>query len=576
MASNAILDASALTGGLIVGNSNSLGGYGTILGAVTVAQGGSLVPGAAPGPLNFSAGLTLQGNATLRISKNGGVFGGNKVVVRQQLAFGGASNLTVLYQGDTLVGGEIFQLFDAPSYDGALYSWSLPPLGPGLNWSLNRLTVDGTISVNRPPVAGSLAAQTLRGVPLYLNVANLLSLSLDPESELLALVAVGAPSHGTASLDSDCTTLIYMPDAGYTGPDQFTYTISDRHGGLTTVTNMVEVTNPANSGYNRFALSAPPVAGPLELRFSGFPGDYYIIQRSTNLVDWVNILTEVIPTNGLLTFQDRSLPSPPPAQAFYRAIFELGTVEDEAAQIIQDTGVKGGFIAHVGCGNGQLTAALQLNTSYRVQGLDQDPAQVAAAREYMMSLGVYGYVSADQWDGAHLPYIDNFVNLAGVQDMGTMTTNEVSRVLAPLGVAYIQQGGSWMKLVKPRPPEIDDWTHYAHDTVRSGYTTNAVPSTLNLRWQTTLGGRLSSVTVAEGSLFVASVDTHTVYALDADTGSKRWSFTAGGRVDSPPTIYQGRVLFGVGRRLRLLPARNRWRADLAFPGGADRFAAHVL
>jgi len=37
---------------------------------------------------------------------------------------------------------------------------------------------------------------------------------------------------------------------------------------------------------------------------------------------------------------------------------------------------------------------------------------------------------------------------------------------------------------------------------------------------------------------------HRVDALDAITGKPAWSFTAGGRIDSPPTIWQGRALFG--------------------------------
>lgn len=41
-----------------------------------------------------------------------------------------------------------------------------------------------------------------------------------------------------------------------------------------------------------------------------------------------------------------------------------------------------------------------------------------------------------------------------------------------------------------------------------------------------------------------SVDAHTVDALDAGSGKEVWSYTAGGRVDSPPTIWQRRALFG--------------------------------
>jgi hypothetical protein len=71
-----------------------------------------------------------------------------------------------------------------------------------------------------------------------------------------------------------------------------------------------------------------------------------------------------------------------------------------------------------------------------------------------------------------------------------------------------------------------------------------VATELKPAWETKLGGKLSSVTVADGKLFVASVDTHTMHAVDAKTGDPVWSYTTGGRVDSPPTIWEGCCLFG--------------------------------
>ena len=50
--------------------------------------------------------------------------------------------------------------------------------------------------------------------------------------------------------------------------------------------------------------------------------------------------------------------------------------------------------------------------------------------------------------------------------------------------------------------------------------------------------------MAGGRAFAASIDTHTVFAVDADSGRVLWTFTAGGRVDSPPTIHAGLALFG--------------------------------
>jgi outer membrane protein assembly factor BamB len=98
--------------------------------------------------------------------------------------------------------------------------------------------------------------------------------------------------------------------------------------------------------------------------------------------------------------------------------------------------------------------------------------------------------------------------------------------------------------LKSQISDSADWPTYRHDPVRSGFTKAAVSPDLKPAWERKMGGRLSSVVIAEGKLFVAAVDAHTVHALTADSGEPVWSFTAGGRVDSPPTIWQGRVLFG--------------------------------
>jgi outer membrane protein assembly factor BamB len=89
-----------------------------------------------------------------------------------------------------------------------------------------------------------------------------------------------------------------------------------------------------------------------------------------------------------------------------------------------------------------------------------------------------------------------------------------------------------------------DWPTYRCDAARSGRATEDVPVEVARAWQTKLGGRLSQPVVADGKLFVAQVDAHGVHALDAAGGKKLWSYTAGGRVDSPPTIHEGLVLFG--------------------------------
>ncbi len=90
----------------------------------------------------------------------------------------------------------------------------------------------------------------------------------------------------------------------------------------------------------------------------------------------------------------------------------------------------------------------------------------------------------------------------------------------------------------------DDWSTFRHDPARSGSTSSVVPSRIKPLWQAALDGKLTQPVVAADTLYVASIDSHMVYALNADDGTPRWHYTAGGRVDSPPTVFKGRVLFG--------------------------------
>jgi len=90
-----------------------------------------------------------------------------------------------------------------------------------------------------------------------------------------------------------------------------------------------------------------------------------------------------------------------------------------------------------------------------------------------------------------------------------------------------------------------DWPTFRHDAGRSGAVKTTIqPTGLKRKWRSKLGGKLSTPVVADGKLFVASADDHSIHALDTETGQPVWNFTAGGRIDSPPTIWQGRALFG--------------------------------
>ena len=113
----------------------------------------------------------------------------------------------------------------------------------------------------------------------------------------------------------------------------------------------------------------------------------------------------------------------------------------DAAGLPESLNVKGGFIVHLGCGDGQRTLTLRSKDSYQVHGLDTDSKNVAQARAKVKAAGVYGPVSIDRLAGNKLPYIDGMVNLVVVEKLGEVPMTEVMRVLAPKGVAHVNHGG---------------------------------------------------------------------------------------------------------------------------------------
>ena len=119
-----------------------------------------------------------------------------------------------------------------------------------------------------------------------------------------------------------------------------------------------------------------------------------------------------------------------------------------------------------------------------------------------------------------------------------------------------EKGPAWNAPPSDTIPTKNDWPHYRHDAQRSASTPCLAPKHLTPLWDLFVGDGITACTVANGLVFAAASEAHTVSAFDTETGTRHWQFIAGGRVDSPPTIYKGYCLFG---------ARDGWvyclRAD---------------
>jgi outer membrane protein assembly factor BamB len=136
----------------------------------------------------------------------------------------------------------------------------------------------------------------------------------------------------------------------------------------------------------------------------------------------------------------------------------------KARGILDRAGIKGGLVVHINCGDGTLTEALRANESYLVQGLDLSAENVRKARKYLLSKQKYGPISVDQLTEPRLPYKDNLVNLIVSENLGSVSMDEVKRVLAPNGVAMVKGTFGWGKTVKPKPEGIDEWNQYLYNS----------------------------------------------------------------------------------------------------------------
>ena len=109
------------------------------------------------------------------------------------------------------------------------------------NGGTDTATVDVTVNtVNDAPVGVDDTASTNEDTPVSVNVV---SNDTDVEGDPLTVSAVTQGTNGTVTFAGG--TVTYTPNANFSGPDTFTYTVSDGNGGTDTATVDVTV-SPVN------------------------------------------------------------------------------------------------------------------------------------------------------------------------------------------------------------------------------------------------------------------------------------------------------------------------------------------
>jgi hypothetical protein len=181
--------------------------------------------------------------------------------------------------------------------------------------STNNLS-GGQVVTNHPPVAAPMTVERTAGLRLKIALSDVTTNWSDsPDGDTVTLTSMSLVTTNLINLTTNSTFILYTNSPNVN--DQITYTISDGQGGTNTgVINVV--INPFVTGQLTGSITVS--GSSVTVTNYGIPTFTYVTQRSTNLVNWVSIATNTVPTNGVINVTDNfsDLGGNIPISAFYR------------------------------------------------------------------------------------------------------------------------------------------------------------------------------------------------------------------------------------------------------------------
>jgi len=268
-------------------------------------------------------------------------------------------------------------------------------------------------------------------------------------------------------------------------------------------------------------------------------------------------------------------PGPAPDRPSPYGADSLSELYENAASAIADRWGDGkGVCLVLACGEGRLAYELAKRTRLRIVGVDEDPAQVAAARRALDRAGLYGWrVAIHQADPDRLPlprYGANLIVCDGLLRTGRPwgAAAELERVLRPSGGRILvgapanaphppvadeladwisaaadlsgyqistEAGAVWIELTRPSLAGAGEWTHfYANPANTACSEDELISHPMGILWFGRPGPRLMinrhsrpmSSLFKDGRLFCPGDDR--VIALDAYNGTALWDLCVPG------------------------------------------------
>ncbi|MHC5057541.1 MAG: outer membrane protein assembly factor BamB family protein [Planctomycetota bacterium] len=171
------------------------------------------------------------------------------------------------------------------------------------------------------------------------------------------------------------------------------------------------------------------------------------------------------------------------------------------------------------------------------------PASFTRGTCSMGPLPCNGLIYCGPWAcQCHLPTgLHNF-NAFYTDEASLPTRGQIVRVERS---ARLEKGEAYGRAGDAEDARSAPWPTYRQDARRYSGTREKVPAKgLARTWKVEFGKALTAPVIAGGKVFVAETETYVLRALSAGDGEPLWEYTAGGRIDSPPTYYRGLVLFG--------------------------------
>ena len=259
-----------------------------------------------------SYALNGSGTLTLNLNKSGSTLTQGQVVIgAKNLTYGGV--LTVTASGDALASGDSFALVSKSS--GALSGWftgvTLPALASGLTWDTNDLATAGNLDIYNFTTNAVQTMVALKNTATTLQISKLTA-KISGARGTVAVNSVSSSSGATVGISGGNIT--YTPPSGFTGTHTFNAVLSDGHGSITAI--VVVTVSAANTGP-----SITPVnngSGYGTFTASGIRGTTYIVQVSTDLLNWTDYATVTADSqDGLIQFTDTALISSYSPAVFY-------------------------------------------------------------------------------------------------------------------------------------------------------------------------------------------------------------------------------------------------------------------